>query len=160
VILLGLLVTIPLTIVALMVVGMVCGINYGRFGPAVVKIAAITFITNGIYFIGEWFKLPLFLVGPVAGSVSFGLFKALFDLDNQETGTSMGALNVMSFVMKVGILFVLAVVLARKEGRSTDPGAYDDDDDPVPTDTRPGSGRGKFKPPPVLVPGDEPDDDE
>jgi hypothetical protein len=73
----------------------------------------------------------------------------------------MGALNVMSFLMKVGILFVLAMVLARKEGRSFDPGAYDDeDDDPVPTDTRRDRGRGTFKPPPVLVPGDEPDDDD
>ena len=46
----GLVFSIPFTILALMVVGMVAGINYGRFGPAVLKIAAITFVVNGVYF--------------------------------------------------------------------------------------------------------------
>jgi len=152
IILLALLVTIPLTIVGLMVVGVVCGINYGRFGPAVVKIAAITFITNGVYFIGDWFKVPLFIVGPIAGSVSFGLFKALFALDNQETGTSMGALNVMSFVMKVVILLLLLPMFGR--GRDGDGGGgrgYDPDDDPPPSNTRPGP-----RVPKPTVPGQAP----
>jgi hypothetical protein len=155
----GMFITIPLTILVLMVVGTVVGINYGRFGPAVLKIAAVSFIVNGVYFIGAWFKLPIFVVSPIGCAVAFGLFKTLFDLDNSETNTSMGALNVISFAAKVIIIGFLTVAEARQD-RDFDPD--DDGDDPVPTDTR--RHRGKNKPPPTPAPTnpdgepDEPDD--
>ncbi|HYH68933.1 MAG TPA: hypothetical protein VD866_29840, partial [Urbifossiella sp.] len=78
----GLFVSIPLTIATLMVVGAVCGINYGRFGPGVLKIAAVTFVVNGVYFLCEWFKVPDFVAGPIGCAVAFGMFKTMFDLDN------------------------------------------------------------------------------
>jgi len=149
----GLFVSIPLTIGTLMVVGAVCGINYGRFGPAVLKIAAITFVVNGVYFLCEWLKVPIFVAGPIGCAAAFGLFKMLFELDNGETNISMGALNVMSFLLKWLIILIVAIVLAKANR-----GSEGDDDGSVPSDTRGGWGKGKGKAPPVLMPGDEPDD--
>ena len=155
----GLFISIPVTIVTLMVVGMVVGINYGRFGPAVLKIAAITFVVNGVYFIGEWFKVPLFVIGPIGCAVAFGLFKTQFDLDNGETNTSMGALNVVTFVGKV-LIFMTIAILAGRQDRDSGPNLDDDDDNPFPTETRHDRGkwRGKNQPAPTQTPVADPDD--
>jgi hypothetical protein len=144
-------VTIPLTILTLMVVGMLVGINYGRLGPAVLKIAAITFVVNGVYFLGAWAKLPVFVVGPIGCAVAFSLFKTQFDLDNRETNTSMGALNVLSFAAKVVILAILVGIADRGPPRGSD---RDPDDDPAPANTQPGQ-RGQNQPPPVVDPDDD-----
>ncbi len=160
----GLLISIPVTIVTLMVVGMVAGINYGRFGPAVLKIAAITFVVNGVYFVGEWFKVPLFIIGPIGCAVAFGLFKTQFDLDNGETNTSMGALNVVTFAGKVLIMIFLVAAEAKLD-RNSGPD-LDDDDNPFPTETETRRDRGKWKgknqptPAPVVDPDDDPDPDD
>jgi len=49
---------VPLAIGALMVVGLVMGINYGRLGPAMLKMSAITFLVNGVWLLGDCFKAP------------------------------------------------------------------------------------------------------
>ena len=151
----GLFVSIPIAIVTLMVVGAVCGINYGRFGPAILKIAAITFIVNGIYFICEWLKVPIYVAGPIGCAAAFGLFKTMFDLDNGETNTSMGAINVVSFLLKWLVIILVAIIVSKSGGKLE----LDEDGNPVQTDTR--SDRGKWKnpgPTPRMNPADEPDD--
>lgn len=155
----GLIITVPITIGALMIVGMLVGIEYGRLGPAILKIAAITFVVNGIYFIGDWLKLPGFVVFPLGCFISFGLFMSQFELDVWETNASVGAINVLTFianVVMIGFLIVAEDKLDKKRDRGAEP------DDDVPADTRPAdTPKGKWKgndqrrqqPPP-----DDPDD--
>lgn len=128
---LGLFVTVPLTVVGLMVIGMGLGIEYGRLGPAVLKIAAITCVATGIMYLGAWLKLPGMIVFPVSCFVTFGLFMTQFDLDTWETNVSVGALNAMSFGAKVAlVMFFLAATPKGDQAK--------DSDGPVPSDTRPG----------------------
>ncbi len=143
----GLFVSVPISIVTLMVVGAVCGINYGRFGPAVLKIAAVTFVVNGIYFLAEWLKIPPYFAGPVGCGAAFGMFKTMFDLDNGETNTSMGAINVVSFLLKWAIIVLVAVIVS-KSGRDPDGDGG----------SGPSESRGGWKAPPATFPGDEPGD--
>ncbi len=158
----GLFVSVPVTVAALMLVGILAGIEYGRFGPAVLKIAAITFMVNGVYFIGAWAKLPFFVVVPVACAVSFALFMAQFELDTWETNASVGAINAMSFVAKVVLIGFLVVAEARSDrdrGGSSEP-----DDDPPPSEVRPNrkpprGGDTSIPPPKQPQPGDDDDGD-
>jgi hypothetical protein len=161
---LGLLVTIPVTIIALMGIGMLVGIEYGRLGPAILKIAAIAFIVNGIYFVGEWMKLPVFIVFPIGCAVSFALFMTQFDLDTWETNASVGAVNVMTFIatmVMVGFLVVAEAATGGGGGGDDDPDL--DEDDPVPADVqkdrRPGRDRGPGNPQPPLPDDDDDGDD-
>lgn len=147
----GLFVSVPLTIGALMVGGMLMGIEYGRFGPAVLKIAAITFVVNGVLWVGDWMRLPDMLSFPVACLVSFGLFMTMFDLDTWETNASIGMVNVLTFVAHV-IIATFLVVADSKTDRKPGPDA-DPDDDP-PANVQPGP---KGKRP---VPQFDPDDDD
>ena len=151
----GLFVTIPMTIIVLMVVGMLIGIEYGRLAPAILKIAAISFVTNGIYFIGAWAHLPYFFIFPIGCAVGFGLFMAQFDLDTWETNASVGALNVMTFVANIIMIGFLVVASASAGGGGYDEG--DDDSDFAPP--------GKFEkdrkgPPPDFQEDDIGDDSE
>jgi hypothetical protein len=124
-------IAVPLTIVALMVIGIVAGIEYGRIGPAILKIAAIAFVVNGVYFlVGGWIGLPFFVVVPIGCAVSFGLFMTQFDLDTWETNASVGVLNTTTFISFIVLIGFLVVAEAGMNGGS-DP--YDDHDD-VPAD--------------------------
>ncbi|MFO0799740.1 MAG: hypothetical protein U0804_19895 [Gemmataceae bacterium] len=148
----GLFFSIPVSIATLMVVGAVCGINYGRFGPAILKIAAVTFVVNGVYFLCEWFKVPIFVAGPIGCAAAFGLFKTMFDLDNGETNTSMGAINVVSFVLKWLIILVVALIVARSGGKiDLDDGGGGSGPGQKWRDRGNGPGAG-------VMPDDEPDD--
>lgn len=118
----GLFVTIPVTIIVLMVVGMLVGIEYGRLAPAMLKIAAISFMANGIYFIGAWANLPFFVIFPIGCGVTFGLFMAQFDLDTWETNASVGALNIMTFIANIIMIGFLVAASAAA-------GGFDDEDD-------------------------------
>jgi hypothetical protein len=144
----GLVVAVPLTIAALMVGGMFMGIEYGRFGPAVLKIAAITLVVNGVLWIGDWVKLPGMISVPVACLISFGLFMTMFDLDTWETNASIGAVNALTFVAHVVItMFLITAESKADRKRDRDPG-----DDNTPANVRPGpQGR--------TVPQYDPDDD-
>jgi len=122
---LGILVSIPITIAALMVVGMACGIEYGRLGPAILKIAAISFIANGIMYLGEWIKFPL-IVFPISCFVTFGLFMTLFDLDTWETNASVGAINVLAYLSKWALIFLLIGMAHRVDRNRVEP----DSDEP------------------------------
>ncbi|MDB5309485.1 MAG: hypothetical protein JWO38_3687 [Gemmataceae bacterium] len=152
VLVIGLFVTVPVTIAALMVVGMLVGIEYGRLGPAILKIAAITFVVNGIMFIGDWAKLPGFLIFPISCLVSFGLFMTQFDLDVWETNTSVGAVNVLSFVANIILVGFLVVAEIRKDRKE------DHDDSPDPADTGPAPRPNRGNQQPLAPAAQEPDD--
>ena len=107
---------VPLSIGALMVVGLLMGINYGRLGPGILKMAAITFLVNGIWLIGDWFKLPIFVIAPISGFISYGIFMTMFDLDTSETGASTGVLNIMTFVANIILIGFIVVAEASTSG--------------------------------------------
>lgn len=151
----GLVVSIPLTIAVLMIVGIVMGIEYGRFGPAILKIAAITLVVNGVMFLANWAKLPAFVVFPITCAISFGLFMTQFSLDTWETNVSIGALNILSFVTKV----VLVGFLVLAETKRNDLNNEDEPDDPTPSDTRRDPGMGKRTQTPPSANPDDTDDD-
>jgi len=132
----SLVISVPLTIAALMVIGIAMGIEYGRLGPAILKIAAITCMATGIMYLGAWLKLPGMIVFPVSCFVTFGLFMTQFDLDTWETNVSVGALNGLTFLAKLALIAAVLAV-AQKGDRGKDSG-----DGPVPSDTRPGGDDG------------------
>ena len=117
---------VPLAIGALMVVGTVVGINYGRLWPAVLKMAAITFIVNGIWLLGEWAHVPKLLIFPISCFISFGLFMTQFDLDVKEANVSVGALNLMTFVANLVLIGFLVVATTSANSKPID----DEDDSP------------------------------
>jgi hypothetical protein len=117
---------VPLCCGALMVVGVLLGINYGRLVPAILKLSAITFIANGLTLIGESMKLPGFLVFPICCFISFGMFMTMFDLDTWEANASAGALNVMNFLANMVLLIFIVVGDAATGGG----GSGDTDDEP------------------------------
>lgn len=125
------LVIIPVTIVALMVIGMMIGIEYGTPLSAIRNLAAICFISNGIMFLGSSFAggMAGIIAIPIAGVVSFGLFMTLFRLDVWETWISLVGLNLMSKALQFLMLIVMAA-LAAKAARSG--GGFDRGDDPDP----------------------------
>jgi hypothetical protein len=117
---------VPLAIGALMVIGTVVGINYGRLWPAILKMAAITFIVNGIWLLGEWMRLPIFLIFPISCIISFGLFMSQFDLDMKEANVSVGALNVMTLAANLILIGFLVIATPSTSNKGID----DDDDSP------------------------------
>ena len=116
ILILGLAVSIPVAVAALMAVGMVIGINYGRLGPAVLKLAAIICVANGIMLLGAWRGLPFFVYCPVSCIITFGLFMTQFELDHWEANLSVGAINLLSFVANVVLVVFLTGGLAKSDG--------------------------------------------
>jgi hypothetical protein len=159
VMLVGMLISIPLTIGALMVAGMILGIEYGRFAPAILKIAAITFVANGVLWVGDWAKLPSMLTFPVSCLISFGLFMTLFDLDTWETNASMGVVNVLTFIGHVVIAMFLVAAEA-KHDRKKDRDLDRDDDTPGNVQPRQKGRPGPQHDPDDDGPDDPPDDPE
>jgi hypothetical protein len=146
----GLFVSVPLTIGALMVGGILMGIEYGRVAPAILKIAAITLVVNGVLWIGDWARLPGMLTLPVACLISFGLFMTMFDLDTWETNASLGMVNGLTFIAHL-IIATFLIVAESKADRKRDRG--DDPDDNPPANVRPGT---KGRPGPQHDPDDDP----
>lgn len=116
VLVIGLAVSIPLSVAALMVIGILCGIEYGRFGPAMLKLAAITCVANGIMLIGEWRHLPWFVFCPISCLVTLGLFMTQFELDYGEANTSVGAINLFTFLANVVLIGFLAAAGPKSGG--------------------------------------------
>jgi hypothetical protein len=122
------LVSIPITIVGLMAIGMLLGIEYGTPLSAIRNLAAICFIANGIMFLGSAFLSGLggIIVYPIAGLVTFGLFMTLFRLDVWETWVSLIGLNLISKALSL-VLFMILIGVASKAGKS---GGFDKGNDP------------------------------
>ena len=121
---------VPLAIAALMVIGMLMGINYGRLWPAILKMSAITFVANGIWLVGEWMRIPVFFIFPISCFISFGLFMTQFDLDTWETNASTGALNVMTFVANMILIGFLVASAASSSDKNDDSPPAESQPDP------------------------------
>lgn len=156
-----LIVAVPLIIAGFMLVGMLVGIEYGRIGPAILKIAAITCVANGIMCIGDWMKLPGFVVFPISCFITFGIFMTQFDLDTWEANVSAGVVNVCSFLANIALVAFIVVgasSVGGGGGSDTDP-----EDENPPSETKKDRKRdrdpGGFNPgnPPVM--NEEFDDD-
>lgn len=114
-------VKIPFTIVGLMVIGSLIGIEYGTLVNAVRSLAAISLITDGIIWFGSSFGLWGMLVAlALSGGVSMALFMILFHLDPWETWISTAGLNMLSYALRFALLLVVAMVVAKRA--RTDPG--------------------------------------
>lgn len=158
VLVIGLAVTIPVSVVALMAFGVVAGINYGRFGPAVLKLAAVGSVAQGIMLIGSAvLGLPFFLFLPISGLATLVLFMTQFELEYGEANASVGAINLLNFLANLLIIAVLAGATL-KSGKDSDeyrddggggddtPALVDPDDDLPPREARKDPGRGKGQP--------------
>jgi hypothetical protein len=116
---------LPISIGALMGVGILMNIDYGEWKVTIMKLAAIAAFNNGLIWVGEWIGLPFFLTLSFCGLVLFGMLMALFDLDPQEALITVAGLNLVQFVARF-ILIGLAFLQARHEDRKGD---RDDSDD-------------------------------
>lgn len=129
------LIYVPLAIAALMVVGTLMGINYGRLWPAILKMSAITFVANGIWLIGEWMRIPAFFIFPISCFISFGLFMTQFDLAPAEAFVSQMSLNVMtSFAANMILIAFLVASVSSSGDKGTD---KDKGDDAPPAESQP-----------------------
>ncbi len=113
----GEMISIPVTIIALMVIGSVFGIEYGTFFGAVRGLAAMGFLVGGLTDIFTWSKLPVFMYEPIIALIGLGLFMVLFRLDIWETLVTIFCLNVLSWVFSVVTFLIILAVLAKSGGK-------------------------------------------
>lgn len=154
-------ISIPLTIVALMGIGMVFGIEYGTLGNAVRSLAGMNFLINGLLTVFDWSGLPFYVYEPIIMIVGIGLFMSLFKLDINETMVTMFAMNILSFLFKILLFIILIAVLvtaSKRSGKDSfddyDPPTqgqvddnWDQDDPPAKPNTKGGAkGSGKQRP--------------
>ncbi len=121
------LVLVPVTILALMVIGGLMGIEYGTITNAVRSLIAISTLSWGIFFFSHLFFIG-WVFGPlVSFIVTFGLFMVFFNLDPQEAMSTLGALNILMWLADK--LFWFVVIVAVSRGFDRDRG-FDPDDGP------------------------------
>jgi hypothetical protein len=118
---------IPVIIVALMVIGGVCGIEYGTLKNAVRSLIAISMMSWGIFFFTRLFFIGWMLGPLISFIVTFGLFMVFFSLDSQEAMTTLGALNLLMWLADK--LFWIVIFIALTRGGNRDRG-FDPDDGP------------------------------
>lgn len=109
----GELIAIPITIVALMVIGSVFGIEYGTFTHAVRSLAAMGFLVSGLMDVFDWAGLPYFVYQPIIFAIGLGLFMTLLRLDVWEAIVTMFGLNLLSWVFQFVMLIVIVAVLSK-----------------------------------------------
>jgi hypothetical protein len=121
------LVMIPLIIIALMVIGAVMGIEYGTLKNAVRSLAAISLMSWGIFFVSHLYFIG-WAIGPVVSfMVTLGLFMTFFSLDINEAMSTLGALNLIMWLMDKLFWLVVIVAISRGANRDRD---FDPDDGP------------------------------
>ena len=166
-------VMIPVTIMILMVVGKLCGIEYGSLGGAVRGLGGLLILLVGVYWTGALFGWAGFFLTPVIASIiTYVLFLKLFDLDTDEARTTSGVMNFLTWVgnivFKVLILSQMGISASQHHNDyDTDPdfdgeppgivvGGDDFGPDPGPPPPPKGKGKGKGMPRPPV--GNDPDD--
>ena len=157
--LLGQVIAIPITILALIGIGTVMGIEYGTLTSTIRNLAAMGLFMGGLLDVFEWMHLPWFVYQPISLVLGLGLLMSLFGLDVDEAMATMVGLNLLAFLLKLA-MFMLVMMIVHKEvnkggvrDRPTpsdppgwvDPNDNDPDDDPVPAP--PPKGKGKNRPP-------------
>lgn len=139
---LGELIAIPITIVALMVIGSMFGIEYGTFTHAVRSLAAMGFLISGLMDVLDWSGLPFFVYQPIIFMIGLGLFMTLLRLDVWEALVTMFGLNLLSWLFQFLMLIVIIAMLSKGMGKdalddgpkSKDKQGQVDDDDFDPDD--------------------------
>lgn len=154
---------IPVAVGALMLVGKVCGIEYGTLTHTVRSLASIIAIDIGIYWLGAALSTYAMCVAwPIALVLGFvttyGLFMKYFDVDAMEARISIGAINFVTFFGTIagwilaGLLVAVLVSSARPAG-DADPDEFDSDP-PVEMQQQkwkePGKAKGKWESPDDL----------
>lgn len=102
----GLAGVIPVTIGALVLAGILLGIDYGELKGAILKLAAIATVNNAILWTGEWVGWPFWSI-PVAGIACFALFLLLFGIDAWEGGMSLVIVGLIQFFAKLLLLYMM-----------------------------------------------------
>lgn len=120
-------ITIPISIVMLMLIGSVMGIEYGTIGNAVRALGAIGLMISGMSEILEWIGVGYFIARPVVFVVALGLMMSLFKLDANEAMVTIFGMNLLSFVFKV--LFVIVIIAMLVAGSRRGGGGLDSKDD-------------------------------
>jgi hypothetical protein len=123
-------IAIPITIVALMVIGSMFGIEYGTFTHAVRSLAAMGFLIGGLMDVLDWSGLPYFVYQPIIFMIGLGLFMTLLRLDVWEAIVTMFGLNLLSWVFQFIMLIVIIAILSKGMGKG------DFDDGPMPGDNQ------------------------
>jgi hypothetical protein len=113
----GEVITIPITIVALMVIGSVFGIEYGTFTHAVRSLAAMGLLINGLMDILGWAGLAPFVYQPLIFAIGLGLFMTLLRLDVWEAIVTMFGLNVLTWLFHMMMIFIILMVLSKSGGK-------------------------------------------
>ena len=84
---------IPTAILLLIIVGKLCGIEYGSLKHVVRSLGAVLILLIGIYWmaavIAPWW-VSFFVIPSIASIVTFVLFMNFFDLDAEEARTTSG----------------------------------------------------------------------
>lgn len=149
----GELIAIPITIVALMVIGSMFGIEYGTFTHAVRSLAAMGFLISGLMDILDWSGLPFFVYQPIIFMIGLGLFMTLLRLDVWEALVTMFGLNLLSWLFQFLMLIVIIAMLSKGMGKDVlddGPGAKDKQgqvgDDDFDPDDRPWNQNRPFDP--------------
>jgi hypothetical protein len=158
-------VSVPIIIVMLMVIGKACGIEYGSAKHAFRSLGAIVILATGIYWAGGMLGFIGWMIAPiVAFIVTYTLFVKFFELDASEARLSMAAVNfitgVGNYLFRVLLITSLIVGSLPDKPPGGDPDYQDaaeqwDDEMPPPgggmNNTNP---RGQPKPanPPALDP--------
>src|SRR5262249_31330211 len=100
-------VSVPLSIAGMFVAAPLLGVSYGTVGLAILKLAAITALTNGIAITAELLGAPP--VGYVIGlGASWFLFGQFFQLEFQETLVSLIIIGMVKWV--VGMFVAMALL--------------------------------------------------
>lgn len=145
---------IPFAVGALMLVGKLCGIEYGTLTHTIRSLGAIIAIDTGIYWMGgalaSYIPCVAWPVTLVLGFVAtYGLFMKFFELDAMEARISIMAIN---FVTGVGtflgvIITVIVVAMLVSSARKVKDSDPDDDPDPPGKQQWKQPAGGKWQPP-------------
>jgi hypothetical protein len=120
-------VSIPVSIIALVVGGKVFGIEYGSPLMAITNIAAIGSMMMGLDWVITWIGLWWSARFVITVLVAISLFMTLFQLDTWEVIVSIICIKVVTFL---SYLAVFVVVIAAIMRGGIDGGNNFDDDDP------------------------------
>lgn len=118
-------VSIPVSIIALIIGGKLFGIEYGSPLMAITNIAAIGSMMLGLDWLITWIGLWWSARFAITVVVAISLFMTLFQLDTWEVIVSIICMKVVTFL---SYLAVFVVVLAAFLRGGVDPSHFDDDD--------------------------------
>ena len=154
------LISVPISIVALIIGGKLFGIEYGSPMMAITNIAAICSMSLGLNWLMTWIGLWPSAIYTITVIVTISLFMTLFQLDTWEVIVSLICVQVITFLSKMAMFLVFAALV--HGGGSIDGGNnFDDDPDDRPQikqkqkmdgSKNPAGNRGRGNP--------DPDDDE